>query len=407
MKSLPLTNKTSRAALLLAALVIVLLFGWWMVGRADREMRTELLQSSVTVAQTVGIDIDASAWKWTVAAKVALPMGMLLLLLIGATAAFISTRSVDSSPKPVLRRLMPPLAVIVILLMVGGGWLIYREHELMLSKETANDKAEVAADLRIVLEQQAAGLAAAAQSIAVSPGVQEALLEKDAASLLATWQPMFETLRRENHITHLYFFDASRTCLLRVHNPEKRGDRIDRFTAMEAERTGKTATGIELGPLGTFTLRVVRPVFKGGALVGYVELGKEIEDALQVLHSRSGNHLAVVIDKNHLSRQSWENGMRMLARDADWDRLRHNAIIYANQGRLPDAFVAWADQSPAEHASQQDREISFAGKSWRVSASPLIDAPGNEVGDLLIMRDVTASKSAFARELTLGGRSAP
>jgi hypothetical protein len=35
---------------------------------------------------------------------------------------------------------------------------------------------------------------------------------------------------------------------------------------------------------------VVQPVFDRGVLVGYVELGKEIEDVLSGLHTRSGSN---------------------------------------------------------------------------------------------------------------------
>jgi CheY-like chemotaxis protein len=45
--------------------------------------------------------------------------------------------------------------------------------------------------------------------------------------------------------------------------------------ALKAERTGKTASGIELGPLGFLTLRVVQLIFEGGELAGYVGLGKD------------------------------------------------------------------------------------------------------------------------------------
>ncbi|MCC6933984.1 MAG: hypothetical protein IT292_12170 [Deltaproteobacteria bacterium] len=85
----------------------------------------------------------------------------------------------------------------------------------------------------------------------------------------------------------MYFITPDRTCILRVHKPEKQGDIINRFTTLEAERTGKLAAGIEIGPLGTFTLRVVNPVYSKGMLVGYLELGKEIEDNLKLIHINS------------------------------------------------------------------------------------------------------------------------
>ncbi|MBK8638796.1 MAG: cache domain-containing protein [Chromatiaceae bacterium] len=173
----------------------------------------------------------------------------------------------------------------------GAGALLWRQHQQQLTAAIVNRAAEVAHDLRISLNQQASGLAMVTQLLAVNNAVQQALRAGDADRLLADWQPLFETLHRENHLTRFSFFAANRVCLLRIHQPEKHGDRIERFTTREAERTGKTTSGIELSPLGTFTLRVVQPVYADGALVGYVELGKEIEDVLQAITTESGAHL--------------------------------------------------------------------------------------------------------------------
>ncbi|NUQ63041.1 MAG: hypothetical protein HUU20_11235 [Pirellulales bacterium] len=259
----------------------------------------------------------------------------------------------------------------------------------------------------MALEWQAAGLAAALQPIAADAAVQTSLRQRNADGLLVAWRPVFERPRRENHITHFYFFDVNRVCLLRVHKPEKRGDTIDRFTALEAVRTGKTASGIELGPLGTFTLRVVQPVFAEGNLVGYVELGKEIEDVLQSIHARSGNQLAVVIRKGHLNRQSWEEGMRLLGREADWNRLPRSVISYASQGRLPDAFTPMADHAvQGGYAHRKpNNETASDGQDWRISSVSLQDASGKEVGDLLVMTDMTAENTTFRRMTAVGSVS--
>ncbi len=357
-----------------------------------------------TPIAVLGNDIDASSWKWDVAAMAAIPVGLLLVLFIGVATVVVAARRSDASSKPILRRLLPSLAVMVILLMVGAGALLWQQHRQQLIGKLEQDIADVSGDLRAALDLQAAGLAAAAQPIAADPGMQRALREGDADRLLAVWRPVFEMLHLESHLTHFYFLDARRVCLLRVHKPEKRGDRIERFTALEAERTGKTTSGLELGPLGTFTLRVVQPVFEGGKLAGYVELGKEIEDVLQALHTRSGIELAVVIRKKYLNRQAWEEGMRQLGRQAEWDRLPHHVVIFSTQGRLPDEFSAWADPAVGEHTHREtDREIAAIGKDWRVSMTPLRDASGKEVGDLLILRDISADKAAFARLMMLGG----
>ncbi|MDP2996131.1 MAG: PAS domain S-box protein [Bryobacterales bacterium] len=356
------------------------------------------------ILAVLGMDSDAQAWKWEVAAKAALPVGLMLVLLIGVTAFFAAARRADPSPKPVLGRLLPPLAAMVSLLMAGAGPLVWQQQSQRLAGDITAHVREVSGDLRETLDQQALGLAAVAQSIAADRTVQKALRGGHAGPLLAAWRPIFEMLRRENSLTDFQFSDPGRVCLLRVHQPDKRGDRVERFTALEAERTGKTASGIELGPLGGFTLRVVQPVFEGGALAGYVELGKGIVDVLQTLHIRSGNQLAVAIGKEHLNRQDWEESMRRLGRQGDWDRLPRSLVIYASQGRLPDAFASWAGPVAGERAHREtDQEIAAGGKGWRVSATPLQDASGKEVGDLLVMHDITADKAAFARLLGLAG----
>ena len=99
--------------------------------------------------------------------------------------------------------------------------------------------------------------------------------------------------------------------------------------------------------------------------------------------------------------------MHMLGREADWDRLTHSVIIYASQGRLPDTFATMADHNPGGgHAhGETNREVDFDGMDWRVSATPLYDGSGKEVGDLLVMSDITSEKAAFYRMMTISGVS--
>ncbi len=312
------------------------------------------------------------------------------------------TRRIEAAPKPVLKRLLPPLAAMVALLVGGAGTLLWQQQRHRLDDVVTVEAAVVSREFGMDVKNQAAGLAMALPAITADPTVKKALIADDADLLLAVWQPVFETLHRENNLTHFYFFDRNRICLLRIHKPDKRGDLNNRFTALEAERTGKTTWGIEIGPLGTLTLRVVQPVFESGTLIGYVELGKEIEEVIEARRT-SRLELAVVIRKDYLNRQTWEEGMRLLNREADWDRLPHSVVIYASQGRLPDAF-ALLDRDAAEIPHRKmDRAIAFAGKDWRTFAIPLPDASGQEVGDLLIMIDITAENTAFAHLLALGG----
>ena len=78
-----------------------------------------------------------------------------------------------------------------------------------------------------------------------------------------------------------------------------------------------------MGKTGLLTLRVAQPVFDGNRLLGYVELGKEIESLLPRLRPADEHayRFAVLLHKERIERANWENGMQMLGRQADWEAL--------------------------------------------------------------------------------------
>ena len=244
--------------------------------------------------------------------------------------------------------------------------------------------------------EQSEGLAALEEVFLRGASLHYAMKDRDRERLLTSYGDVFAQLRQDHGMTHFYFHGPDRVNLLRVHKPEKHGDLIDRFTAREAERTGKMAFGIELGPLGTFTLRVVRPVFDGGTLIGYIELGKEIEDILAGIHDKHGVELALDIRKSVLDRTKWEAGMKMLGREADWNRFPDDVLIYTSMPRFPSECEQYVGEAGLTH-DDVTTEAEFNGKSWRVMANPLKDASGAEVGDLIVMDDISEAKSAFNR----------
>jgi PAS domain S-box-containing protein len=300
--------------------------------------------------------------------------------------------------------LLPPLSAALILIVAGSATLLWHQHAIQLREKTAVAHADIVDDVHDALEQQASSIAAMAQPIVADPDVRQALRKGDSGSLLRKWRPIFEAMRWKDNLTHFNFIAADRILLLRVHQPDRRGDLINRFTALEAERTGKTAWGLESGLVGGFTLRVVQPVLEGGDLLGYVELGKELDEVLRALHKRAGSQFAMVLGKESLDRQTWDAGMRMLGRETEWDRLPHSVIIYASEGRLPNAFAQMADYDPGAGRAhgEMDREIVFDGKNWSVSAAPLQNVSGKEVGRLLVMTDITVEKTVFHRMTALG-----
>jgi PAS domain S-box-containing protein len=355
------------------------------------------------VVAVFGMDVDARAWKWNIVERVALPVGLMLMLLIGLAAVLAASRQADASPEPVLRRLMPPLAIMLGLLLAGGLGLLWLQQRRQLDREIVTRTTAINREFQVDLNNKSVSLDIVLHFIAAEPGFPESLRAGNTAGLQAAWQPLFQQLVNSSDVEYVQFLDAQRKCLLRLRKPQENGDVINRFTTLEAERTGQRTSGLELGPLGTLTFWMVQPVFLNGQRVGFVEIGDEIDEVLQMRRSHEGLELAVTIRKEYENRLAWEAGMRHFGREANWNRLSNSVVTYASQGHLPDSFSAWADPAPgSESNSAEGKGVSIEGRAWQVSGLALRDAAGRDIGTLLFMHDITADKAAFARLLLLG-----
>ena len=354
------------------------------------------------LAAVLGMDIDARTWQWDVAAKTALPSSLMLALLILLATGMIAARSQpEASVKPILRRLLIPLAAVLFLLTAGLGALLVKQQRDSLHQAILKAREDVSGDMDVLLAEQARTLEACGQALLRDAGLRAALKNGNRERLLADYGPVFAKLQADKGMTHFYLADTNRVCLIRFHRPEQYGDTIDRFTLREAGRTGKTAAGLEMGQMGTVTLRCVQPVFDGGALVGYLELGKEIEDLLTTLHDLADVEIAMLIRKGDLDRSAWETGMKMLGRNADWNRFNAGALVYSSLSRLPAALerlVGELERAPGEAAA----EASFDGRFWRGLTLPMADASGAEIGNLILLCDITEMKAEQNRLLMVG-----
>jgi signal transduction histidine kinase len=208
--------------------------------------------------------------------------------------------------------------------------------------------------------------------------------------LLKLTSPILAELHDKHNITHLYFHYTNQVNFLRVHKPEKHGDFINRFTMHNAQSSGQASSGIELGPLGTFTLRVVRPWHINNRLVGYIELGKEIEHVVKKLKSTLDVDLYISIYKKFLKRKKWEEGMQMLGRENKWDQLVGAVIISQTLKHVPEIFRNFLTRGEHEYMHMAaDLELTVEGRLYRVGVIPLFDAGDREVGDIVVMYDVT------------------
>lgn len=130
-------------------------------------------------------------------------------------------------------------------------------------------------------------------------GVTNALERKDRKALLELSIPIYNFLKKQN-ITHLYFIATDKTTILRVHNTNAFGDSIARFGLGKAVLTGLPHKGVEMGIESNLVLRYTYPVKKDGKVIGYIEIGQDVEKLLTEISDILGSYITVLVPQNSI-----------------------------------------------------------------------------------------------------------
>ncbi|MDD4928137.1 MAG: diguanylate cyclase [Gallionella sp.] len=299
------------------------------------------------------------------------------------------------------QRIILPLILAGLVLFGIGVYFVRNLDDRQKSDAVQQEAEAMQKHIQSRLESKAEVMEAALRFIAQDRQLVLAMQSGDRRELLATGLPIYERLHRQHNITHLYFHDAHRINLLRVHKPEKFGDIIDRYTALGAEKNGALFSGIELGPLGTFTLRSVLPVFNDGKLAGYIELGQEVDELVQASHTLFHVELFMLVNKQYLVQSEWQAGMRMLGRPFDWNSLSSAVLVSQSLQVVPAEMFDQITASPPDVGIRIRRDIDLQGHRYWAGIIPVNDAGGRQIATLVMLRDMTHLYEHAQRDLFL------
>ncbi|RKY09992.1 MAG: hypothetical protein DRP66_00860 [Planctomycetota bacterium] len=304
----------------------------------------------------------------------------------------------DQNKEKIKLRFIVPLGLAILVLLGTCVITLRRLHNHHINHEVQKSLNKVSRLFRMELEEDAGLLEGILGFLHKDKNLRNAWLAGDRQSLLRYASPVFEEIRSKHNVTHFYFHGLDRVNFLRVHKPQKYGDYIDRFTMNQAAGSGKSAWGIELGPLGTFTLRFVYPWRINGKPAGYIELGEEIEHITPELAEVTGAELFFVINKSYLNRAGLEQGMEMLGRSSDWDRFSDFIIVDSTMETPPPVLCKEMQRRHVNHEKflfEISTERDYLG-----GFVPLYDAGDNEVGEIIVLKDIT-SQQASLRSLSI------
>jgi hypothetical protein len=237
--------------------------------------------------------------------------------------------------------------------------------------------------------QDQARMTALLDVLVLHPGLQEAFLARDRDRLQAVALPIQLALKKEHGIGHWNFIDPeSRRMFLRVHLPAKHDDLIERPALLKAMERRETSAGKELGK-SAFALRVGKPMYADGRLVGYLELGEEIDHFLGRMKEQTGNDFAMFMNKKLIDSSEWAR-TRGKERNG-WDDYADVLLVNSTTS---DPMVDPETMASVPAAGRTLAEESRGGSVFARGVFPVRDASGAVVGGLVVRHDISALHAA-------------
>lgn len=210
--------------------------------------------------------------------------------------------------------------------------------------------------------------------------------QRDKGQLLASVSELYTELNQRIKVTHLYFNGPDRVNFLRVHSPNKNGDRIDRITTINAQRTGAVSSGMELGQSGTLTLRLVMPIYQDDLMSGFLEIGMEVGHLLEDVSETLGVRALIALDKSKINLKQAQQ--TALDEETSFAELGEYLLISKVTTNPSGKFTPLIKRLLTHGGAQIETQSFSDGMVYSGNLIALNDVKGS-IGKLIVLSDIT------------------
>ncbi|MCP4149043.1 MAG: GHKL domain-containing protein [bacterium] len=236
-------------------------------------------------------------------------------------------------------------------------------------------------------------LSATLEALVKNKEITANYLSGDRKKLYESVRPIYRYLKSNNNITHWYFLrpEPAKTCFLRVHYPNKYGDVINRTTMDICIRTKQMVFGKDLGKTA-LALRAVRPYYHNDSLIGYMELGVELEYFLHRLKMQTQNDYTLLIQRNALDKLKWDSVSALKSDEQKHSNKRPYLLVaHTTKHSHAEKLLAQLNLHIASVPRQglpMDKVVRD-GRHCTRGIFPYYDAAGRKIGIIAIRKDIT------------------
>jgi hypothetical protein len=232
-------------------------------------------------------------------------------------------------------------------------------------------------------------MTALVEELAVNQEIKTAFMTGNRERLMELTIPRYKEYKERYGVTQWNFMDASpeNRMVLRLTLPKKFGDPIPRKTLKNAVTSGQNSYGTELGNTG-FAIRVVKPWSDNGKIIGYMELGEEINRFVKVLKELTGNEFGLILKKQYLKASDWETTRLALNLRNNWDDQKE--FVLATTTTSDESFLKYDgafEQLPEEGIIIG--QVKHGDSVFVKGIFPIIDITNRKVGGLFVLQNIT------------------
>jgi len=308
--------------------------------------------------------------------------------------------SLQASGFRIKQQILLPIGIVLLVLVSLFALVFHRYQDRQEKLATEASAQQVKAAWQNILADGTRQLTWFVDEAAADQRLIEAMQHGDRAALLAATQTKLQELRRQFGISHWYFIDPEGKTVLRVHEPGLAGDIITRRTFQEAASHQTETSGLELGMTATYTLRHVKPWRVDGKLLGYIEMGTEVEWFAGMIQQLLKLETLTAVHKSATNESAFTTGRHALGFSGQWNDYRDFALLSQSIEKLPDGLAAAWEKS-ITGKPQGIFELRQADRIWMASILPLEDYEQHPVISMAILRDVTESRMTSRHQLLM------
>ncbi len=294
-----------------------------------------------------------------------------------------------------------PIIIIGIILLTGVFYYTFVNAQEKTQHTVSDDAIMMSKEMFYsIKDNDVKMLSSTLEAILVNKELRDLYLKNNREEVYNYSLPLYNTFKTEFGITHFYIHYPNGTNFIRIHSKNQFGDKITRKTFERSVQTNGFGTGLELGATA-FALRVVHPYYNGTSLIGYIELGEEVNHFLTVMKKQTGNDFGIFIRKEFIKHEDWKSMRATKGLGDNYDDLKDYVVIDTTTESIS-SYAANSEGKLADMPAEGETLDKFqAGLSTFVTGGfPLYDAGGKAVGTVVVVKDVSPLENA-ARESTM------